>query len=91
MVLVLALCCHLSKYCADAVALMYGYVHVGWNGVVDELCILCLCLQVARFPLLMGQVAASVKEVKPAKEIIDDMVEVAIKTLQTRTTQISRI
>ncbi len=33
-------------------------------------------------PLLMGQVAGAIEDIKPAKEIIDDMVRVAIQTLR---------
>mgnify|MGYP000430151861 CR=1 FL=1 len=39
----------------------------------------------------MGQVAASVTEIKTAQEIIDDMVETAVATFRTRVAQISRI
>lgn len=47
--------------------------------------------QMAKMPLLMGQVAASVTQIKPAKEIIDDMVAVAVATFRERTAAISRI
>mmetsp|Transcript_33808 Transcript_33808/g.49687 ORF Transcript_33808/g.49687 Transcript_33808/m.49687 type:complete len:357 (-) Transcript_33808:151-1221(-) len=47
--------------------------------------------QLAKMPLLMGQVAASVTEILPAKQIIDNMVAEAISTFRQRTAQISRI
>lgn len=33
-------------------------------------------------PLLMGQVAGAIDDIKPAKEIIDDMMKVAVQTLR---------
>eukprot|EP00750_Incisomonas_marina_P032128 INCI8897.1.p1 GENE.INCI8897.1~~INCI8897.1.p1 ORF type:complete len:357 (-),score=55.90 INCI8897.1:300-1370(-) len=47
--------------------------------------------QMAKMPLLMGQVAASVKEILPAKQIIDDMVKMAIEVFRERSAQISRL
>ena len=44
-----------------------------------------------KMPLLMGQVAASVKEILPARQIIDDMVATAIATFRERTASISKL
>ncbi len=40
-------------------------------------------------PLLMGQVAGAIEDIKPAKEIIDDMVRVAVQTLRENYAMIS--
>ncbi len=39
----------------------------------------------------MGAVAASVKEIKPAKVIIEEMVTQAVDVLRTRAAQIARL
>eukprot|EP01094_Clydonella_sp_ATCC50884_P019545 TRINITY_DN3848_c0_g1_i1.p2 TRINITY_DN3848_c0_g1~~TRINITY_DN3848_c0_g1_i1.p2 ORF type:complete len:368 (+),score=150.89 TRINITY_DN3848_c0_g1_i1:28-1104(+) len=40
-------------------------------------------------PLLMGQVAAQVKEIKPAKEIVEEMVSQAVEVLKDRSSLIT--
>jgi hypothetical protein len=40
-------------------------------------------------PYLMGIVAAAIKDVKPAKEIIDEMVKEAVQLLQKGTTYVT--
>ena len=40
-------------------------------------------------PLLMGQVAGAIDDIKPAKEIIDDMVKMAVETLRENYAMIS--
>ena len=42
-------------------------------------------------PLLMGQAAANVRNVQPAKQIIEEMIAGAILALRHRTGQISRL
>ena len=42
-------------------------------------------------PLLMGQVAACIKEVLPAKDIMDEMVGGAIAALRSSTARISKL
>jgi len=42
-------------------------------------------------PLLMGQCAAAVNEIKPAKEIIEEMVSDAVKILKGATARISKL
>jgi hypothetical protein len=41
-------------------------------------------------PLLMGSCAGAIKDIKPAKEIIDDMVSGAIQQLQTASSYVQR-
>jgi len=41
-------------------------------------------------PFLMGQVAGVIKEIKPAKEIVDDMVREAIEMLRLGQTYIGK-
>jgi NAD(P)H-dependent flavin oxidoreductase YrpB (nitropropane dioxygenase family) len=47
--------------------------------------------QMAKMPMLMGQVAASVTEIKPAKEIVDEMVAQAVDVFRTQSNMIARI
>ncbi|KAJ3297140.1 hypothetical protein HK104_000796 [Borealophlyctis nickersoniae] len=42
-------------------------------------------------PLLMGQVAANIHDVKPAKEIIEEMMSQALKVIWKTSTQIARV
>jgi len=42
-------------------------------------------------PLLMGQVAACIKDVQPAKQIMDEMIAGAISALRSGTARISKL
>ena len=43
------------------------------------------------FPMLMGQCSGAVHENKPAKEIVEEMMAMAIETLTTNTSKISPV
>ena len=42
-------------------------------------------------PLLMGQAAAAISSTQPAKQIMEEMVAGAVRTLRTRHAQLSRL